>query len=75
MQRIQNIWNSSIDRNYVHENNDSITEDNSDIEKSGDDMNVNKNDDNKVPIFHPRRCVKNSVFKYGHKRPFLRSTI
>ena len=58
MQRIQNIWNSSIDRNYVHENNDSITEDNSDIEKSGDDMNVNKNDDNKVPISSKKMCEK-----------------
>ena len=62
MQRIQNIQNNKNNRNYVHENNDSDTENNSDLEEGVDnsiyDTNVNKNDNNSAPIFHPRQCEK-----------------
>ena len=62
IQRIKNIRNNNINRNYLHENNDSDTEDDFDLEEnvdnSVDDMDVSENDDNSAHIFHPRKCEK-----------------
>ena len=56
------MYTTNINRNYLHENNDSDTEDDSDLEEnvdnSVDDMDVSENHDNSAHIFHPRKCEK-----------------